>query len=1577
MSRFRKGGGEGADDDTDEPPRRSHPSVTASEAGAVAAGRDIGEVVTGDGNVTGRDNIVAERILYVRADKLLYVQGLPYEAVTPGPGPAASPAPLPPVDLPPRRVDEELIRGRDDLVAQVEQEVRRRLAGHDGDGGGSTWVLSGLGGCGKTTAALEIAHRLEPEMEHVWWVSEADGDLSGALHSVAFAAGADVGDFDRAHPSTVLWRQLNSLTVPWLLVLDNMDDPAALRAVIRRLRPKRPNGTVLVTSRNSRLTAWDPKARMLPVDVLDADDGAQVLIDLAPEAGEEPAARLLAERLGGLPLALYLAGSYLAADKQGVAADPDAPATFEAYRRTVHERLPEDVADPDGTQLDPDPDRRTIRTTWELSLRLLERQAEEVPQSRGKRFARPLLRLLSCFGLAPLPHRQLLSSEALAASPPFEDATEPEISAALSGLKELGLIRVEPFTADRPFTTDIRWVLTLHPLVREFNRAHGAEYLELAVALLGGATDPLDPGTPADWPLWRHWAPHCSAALHLPGLDGSGPELLHRATRFTVRAAEYRTYMGIYDEAVADLRAVAALRTSRLGPDHRHTLAGRLSLAWALRDNGDLSESVTEYRETIGRLARTLPDDDPLLPSARGGLARALRGLGGADNYAEAERELRTVLDVRRRDPEANALGLLRTRRDIATVLHRRGLWEEAADELRAVWQESRNLLGERHIDTLTIGTSLTRSLRDAGRTDEAEQITTQVMDGYGEGYTDDHPHVLVARHERARVLRDQGRYAAAEAEFTAIWRVEERRFGAEHPDTLASRHELGTVLHLLGRREEAAAHYRAVGDSLSRRLGDTHPDVATCRRNLALVLDELTDDGRTGTAQGAAPMIDGTHGTHGTDGTDGTDDRGEAVPDFADIRLRDALALADEDDPEILRILERFTRPRVSRGGGEPGGSGGMSWVDYSSPSPRGKAEPTYRPPAPPKEDPEQPPKPLPPSHGLTPAARRAATGRETRDLVDGLIRQERGLRKMTWARVAKAAMASPHLLHPRLPVEPAVELFLELEDTAPDVLDDLLLYPATGRWMAHVLRRLENPEDRAAVPVWVDLGHLNALAAAAAIKAGLDFTGPVPVRDGVVHLPTLGHAAAGAGRPETALVEVVAGQAVLKAGGGSIPIPQAPGGGPARWHTPHRTPARTAAASWAPVLDDSDPFRDADGPSAPDPLTPERAARWDALVQQAWRLLVRLDAPRAEAMGRAVTALTPRPPAGPGRTGMSLTSSDAFGGITLSEPRDATELAATLVHEFRHTQLTGVLHGVTLHTAGSFTEPGYAPWRDDPRPFPGLFQGVFAYLGVTEFWWLLSCASSGRERRRAQFELAYWGRETWDVFTALRSSPHLGEAGRTFMDELERTASPWRGETDIPEDVAALAVEAAAGQRARWRLHHLRVEADVPARLTRAWAAGGERPGVPRGFAALCPDPAARLLDTGLPLLREAAVDLAEFRRTHEAAGPQGADPDGQVADVARLLGDLPRARHLATRQIADSPLSPEPWVRLALAVRRDQRAPAAAARALIHRPELVRALYHRIRQTTGAAPDPVDVAEWVDGPADADLPPVQRPW
>ena len=56
-----------------------------------------------------------------------------------------------------------------------------------------------------------------------------------------------------------------------------------------------------------------PSARGLrEVSSLAAEPGGRVLLDHAPEAGGPEEAQALADRLGGLPLALLLAGRYLA-----------------------------------------------------------------------------------------------------------------------------------------------------------------------------------------------------------------------------------------------------------------------------------------------------------------------------------------------------------------------------------------------------------------------------------------------------------------------------------------------------------------------------------------------------------------------------------------------------------------------------------------------------------------------------------------------------------------------------------------------------------------------------------------------------------------------------------------------------------------------------------------------------------------------------------------------------------------------------------------------------------------------------------------------------------------------------------------------------------------------------------------------------------------------------------------------------------------------------------------------------------------------------------------------------------------
>jgi hypothetical protein len=143
--------------------------------------------------------------------------------------------------------DENLpLRGRDDLLAE--------LAG----GTGQAHVIHGLGGCGKTRLALEAAYQAQRLGAEVWWISAADeSGLVTGMRALGRRLGIADHEINHGDTADLLWQHLKGRLDPWLLVLDNTDDPQVLAGPGRFvsdgqgwLRPvSAPFGTVLITSR--------------------------------------------------------------------------------------------------------------------------------------------------------------------------------------------------------------------------------------------------------------------------------------------------------------------------------------------------------------------------------------------------------------------------------------------------------------------------------------------------------------------------------------------------------------------------------------------------------------------------------------------------------------------------------------------------------------------------------------------------------------------------------------------------------------------------------------------------------------------------------------------------------------------------------------------------------------------------------------------------------------------------------------------------------------------------------------------------------------------------------------------------------------------------------------------------------------------------------------------------------------------------------------------------------------------------------------------------------------------------------
>jgi len=100
---------------------------------------------------------------------------------------------------------------------------------------------------------------------------------------------------------------------------------------------------------------------------------------------------------------------------------------------------------------------------------------------------------------------------------------------------------------------------------------------------------------------------------------------------------------------------------------------------------------------------------------------------------------------------------------------------------------------------------------------------------------------------------------------------------------------------------------------------------------------------------------------------------------------------------------------------------------------------------------------------------------------------------------------LAAQRCAEARPALEAGYELLARAQGEDRAAVRTVLTHPSVGAWAARCLRRLQNPAEPG-VPLATELGHLAAVAAAAAIRAEQPFELDVPLRDGTVMLPTLG---------------------------------------------------------------------------------------------------------------------------------------------------------------------------------------------------------------------------------------------------------------------------------------------------------------------------------------------------------------------------------------------------------------------------------------------------------------------------------------
>lgn len=243
-------------------------------------------------------------------------------------------------------------------------------------------AICGLGGSGKTSLAVEYAHRKKSHYQGgvFWFSGEDEKNLENSVNELALSIGTFASNCFAVTLSRTLAR-ISRIEKPWLLIIDDMDElqlSSSVRKLLSGSWQKHCKGHIIVTTRRKPdklihdLRAEEIKqSSCLDLQCFNVDDTIAFLFHrtgIERNEDTEAAARNIFEELGGLPLALEQAAAYIKC----------LGCSFTSYLETYKAKhlalLNQQTANPVSEYSSGD--RLAVQTTWLLNIDYIKKNSE-------------------------------------------------------------------------------------------------------------------------------------------------------------------------------------------------------------------------------------------------------------------------------------------------------------------------------------------------------------------------------------------------------------------------------------------------------------------------------------------------------------------------------------------------------------------------------------------------------------------------------------------------------------------------------------------------------------------------------------------------------------------------------------------------------------------------------------------------------------------------------------------------------------------------------------------------------------------------------------------------------------------------------------------------------------------------------------------------------------------------------------------------------------------------------------------------------------------------------------------------
>ena len=697
-------------------------------------------------------------------------------------------------------------------------------------------AIHGMGGVGKTRAAVEFAYAHEADYSALLFVTADSPEM--LQRNLAGLAGPLVLDLPEQNATetavqvnaVIQWLRLNP---DWLLIIDNVDSKESKHAVTELIK-QIPQGHVLITS---RLDDWPTGFFSLALDVLDEPNSIRLLLNHTEgkrhiTAEDEMLAGKIARELDGLCLALEQAAAYIRKNRCGFA---DYLAAWERASVQLHKEYVEKGID-DYHQEGGLP--RSLLVTYETSISQLAAAAQE------------LFRILSWLAPEPLPLKHLDNLSALPSrnqsgsdrrgcgwflrrwlaffrpnhSPSL--GHHPGARQHLNALTDLHLANLNP--ADQ--------TLSVHRLLQEISRQQQTEGRPLALLTALKWIDdemPFETYDVLTWPVAIPLAPHANALAQFAATrDIPSP---------TIRLLNQ---VALLFQKQANFRAAESLFRQCLKIDMKHLCENDPVVATHLNNLSQLLQATNRSAEAEPLIRRALAIDEasfgpdhPLVAIRLSNLALLLQA---TNRLSEAEEPLRRVVEMLEKASGKNHPDVATALNNLALFLQSTSRITEAEPLMRRALAIDETKFGPDHPDVATDLNNLAQLFQATNRINEAEPLMRRALAIDEASFGPDHPDVATDLNNLAQLLKVTNRIADAEPLMRRALAIDEASFGLDHPKVATRLNNLARLLQDTNRLPDAEPLFRRVVKIFEDSHGPDHPNSIGVRQNLEILLQQM-----------------------------------------------------------------------------------------------------------------------------------------------------------------------------------------------------------------------------------------------------------------------------------------------------------------------------------------------------------------------------------------------------------------------------------------------------------------------------------------------------------------------------------------------------------------------------------------------------------------------------------------------------------------------------------------------------------------------------------------------------------------